>query len=82
MLRRTISGGVSVNETLLHALVEELPFGGIGASGMGAYHGESGFQTCSHRKSVFKQSRFNMLWMLRPPFTRMTDGLISLLLMR
>jgi coniferyl-aldehyde dehydrogenase len=82
VLRRTVSGGVSVNETLLHALVEELPFGGIGASGMGAYHGESGFQTFSHRKSVFEQSRFNILWMLRPPFTRMTDGLISLLLMR
>ena len=82
VLRRTISGGVSVNATLLHALVEELPFGGIGASGMGAYHGESGFQTFSHRKSVFEQSRFSMLWMLRPPYTWVTDGLIRLLLMR
>jgi coniferyl-aldehyde dehydrogenase len=82
VLRRTISGGVSVNATLLHALVEELPFGGIGASGMGAYHGESGFQTFSHRKGVFEQSRFSMLWMLRPPYTRVTDGLIRLLLMR
>jgi coniferyl-aldehyde dehydrogenase len=82
VLQRTISGGVSVNETLMHALVEQLPFGGIGASGMGAYHGESGFQTFSHRKGVFQQSRFNLLWMLRPPFTRATDRVIRLLLMR
>jgi coniferyl-aldehyde dehydrogenase len=82
VLQRTISGGASVNETLMHALVEELPFGGIGVSGMGAYHGESGFQTFSHRKSVLQQSGFNLLWMLRPPFTRMTDGLIRFLVMR
>jgi hypothetical protein len=48
---------------------------------MGAYHGESGFQTFSHRKGVFQQSRFNLLWMLRPPFTRVTDGLIRILMM-
>jgi coniferyl-aldehyde dehydrogenase len=82
VLERTISGGVSVNETLLHALVEELPFGGIGASGMGAYHGESGFRTFSHQKGVFQQSRFSLSWTLRPPFTRVKDGLIRLLLMR
>jgi acyl-CoA reductase-like NAD-dependent aldehyde dehydrogenase len=82
VLRRTISGGVSVNDTLLHALVEELLSGGIGVSRMGAYHGENGFRIFSHRKSVFEQGRFNMMWVLRPAFTRMTDGLISLLLMR
>jgi coniferyl-aldehyde dehydrogenase len=82
VLERTISGGVCVNETLLHSLVEELPFGGIGASGMGAYHGESGFRTFSHQKGVFQQSRFSLLWTLRPPFTRVTDGLIRLLSMR
>jgi coniferyl-aldehyde dehydrogenase len=49
---------------------------------MGAYHGENGFRIFSHRKSVFEQGRFNMMWVLRPAFTRMTDGLISLLLMR
>jgi coniferyl-aldehyde dehydrogenase len=82
VLRRTISGGVSINETLIHALVEELPFGGVGASGMGGYHGETGFQTFSHCKGVFEQSRFNLLWMLRPPFTGVTDRLIKFLLMR
>ena len=70
ILRRTISGGASVNETLMHALVEELPFGGIGASGIGAYHGRIGFQTFSHRKGVFLRSRLNFLWLLRPPFAR------------
>jgi coniferyl-aldehyde dehydrogenase len=51
LLQRTISGGVSINETLVHALVEELPFGGIGSSGIGSYHGKSGFQTLSHAKA-------------------------------
>lgn len=82
VLRRTISGGVSVNETLLHVAVEELPFGGIGASGIGAYHGEIGFQTFSHRKSVFLQSRFNGTWVLRPPFDKVTDLMLKLLLRR
>lgn len=82
VLERTISGGASINETLMHAVVEKLPFGGIGASGMGAYHGEDGFRTFSHRKGVFQQSRFNMLWMLRPPFTRVTEVLIRRLMMR
>ena len=82
VLNRTISGGASVNETLMHIAVEELPFGGIGASGIGAYHGEIGFQTFSHRKSVFLQSRLNGTWMLRPPFDRVTDFMLKLLMRR
>src|SRR5208282_3783898 len=53
VLRKTISGGASVNATLFHFAAENLPFGGVGASGIGAYHGEFGFQTFSHRKGVF-----------------------------
>jgi coniferyl-aldehyde dehydrogenase len=79
VLRRTISGGASVNETLFHFAVEKLPFGGIGASGMGAYHGEFGFQTFSHRKGVFVQSRLNGARFLRPPFGKLTDMLLKLL---
>ena len=51
VLQSTISGGGSVNTTMLHAAIEGLPFGGIGMSGMGAYHGEFGFQTFSHRRA-------------------------------
>jgi coniferyl-aldehyde dehydrogenase len=79
VLRRTISGGASVNETLFHIIVEDLPFGGIGASGMGAYHGEFGFQTFSHRKGVFLQSRHNGARFLRPPFGWVTNLLLKVL---
>jgi coniferyl-aldehyde dehydrogenase len=82
VLRRTFSGGVSINTTLMHALVEGLPFGGTGASGFGAYHGEAGFQTLSHRKSVFLQGRLNFPSILRPPFGALSDSLIRLLMMR
>jgi coniferyl-aldehyde dehydrogenase len=82
VLRRTCSGGASVNTTMMHALVEGLPFGGTGASGFGAYHGEAGFQTLSHRKSVFLQSRFNLSSVLRPPFGALADHVIRVLMMR
>ncbi len=82
VLNKTLSGGVSVNDTLLHVLIEELPFGGIGASGIGAYHGEIGFQTFSHRKGVFLQSRFNGAKFLRPPFGRVTALMLKLLMSR
>ena len=52
VLERTSSGGVCVNHTLLHLTVPSLPFGGVGASGLGAYHGKFSFETFSHRKSV------------------------------
>jgi coniferyl-aldehyde dehydrogenase len=82
VLSRTISGGAAINETLLHVAVEELPFGGIGASGIGAYHGEIGFQTFSHRKSVFLQSRLNGTWLLRPPFDRYSEIVLKALMRR
>jgi coniferyl-aldehyde dehydrogenase len=82
VLQRTISGGASVNETLMHILVEDLPFGGIGASGIGAYHGEIGFQTFSHRKGVFYQSRLNGAALLRPPFGKLASAMLKVLLKR
>ncbi len=57
VLRRTVSGGVCVNDTLFHFTQEALPFGGVGQSGMGRYHGLAGFETFSHLKGVFEQSR-------------------------
>jgi coniferyl-aldehyde dehydrogenase len=79
-LDRVIAGGVAVNDTLLHCVQEELPFGGVGESGMGAYHGEQGFRTFSHAKSVFHQARFNGGGMTKPPYGKRMDRLLSLML--
>ena len=82
VLTRTVSGGVTVNDTLLHYAAESLPFGGVGTSGMGAYHGEFGFQTFSHRKSVFLQNPINGTPLLRPPFGKLTDRMLKFILGR
>jgi coniferyl-aldehyde dehydrogenase len=70
VLARTHSGGVAVNDVGLQFMAEELPFGGVGASGMGAYHGEYGFQRFSHARAVFHQSRLDVAgWAgMRPPY--------------
>ena len=69
VLDRTTSGGVSVNDVVMHVAQEELPFGGVGPAGMGAYHGHDGFREFSHRKSVYHQMKSDMaLRMLRPPY--------------
>ena len=72
VLDRTTSGNVTINDTLLHYAQDDLPFGGVGASGMGAYHGVEGFKSLSHAKGVFEQSRWNMTGALRPPFGLLT----------
>jgi coniferyl-aldehyde dehydrogenase len=79
VLDRTISGGVSLDDTIFHNAMEELPFGGIGPSGMGAYHGEAGFRTFSHAKGVFKQSKLDVarLGGLKPPYGKTTDAAIK-----
>jgi coniferyl-aldehyde dehydrogenase len=81
LLARTVSGGVTVNDTILHIAQNDLPFGGVGASGMGCYHGFDGFETFSKKKAVFFQSRFTTLGLLRPPYGtlagRVTDFLIG-----
>jgi coniferyl-aldehyde dehydrogenase len=68
VLAGTISGGVSINDTLLHIAQERLPFGGIGPSGQGHYHGEFGFRRFSKEKPVFVQSRFSGGGIIRPPY--------------
>jgi coniferyl-aldehyde dehydrogenase len=70
VLERTTSGGVTVNDVVMHVAQEELPFGGIGPAGMGAYHGHDGFREFSHRKSIFHQMKWDIapLRMLRPPY--------------
>jgi len=70
VLGETTSGGVTVNDVIMHVAQEDLPFGGVGPSGMGAYHGFDGFKTFSHAKSVFTQSKLNIADFagLRPPY--------------
>lgn len=80
VLRNTVSGGAAVNECLLHQVQEDLPFGGVGPSGMGAYHGREGFNTFSHRKAVFQQSRFNAAKFLLPPYGERIDKILKMLL--
>jgi coniferyl-aldehyde dehydrogenase len=70
VLDQTISGGVTVNDCLTHALAKSLPFGGIGHSGMGAYGGKAGFLTFSHARSIYRQGKSSKAELaLRPPFT-------------
>jgi coniferyl-aldehyde dehydrogenase len=68
VLNRTTSGGVSVNDVVMHVAMEDLPFGGIGPSGMGSYHGVDGFKTFSHAKAVFQQTGRDLTAMIRPPY--------------
>ncbi|WP_375207567.1 coniferyl aldehyde dehydrogenase [Hyphococcus sp.] len=79
VLQNTVSGGVTVNDVLWHVAQENLPFGGVGKSGIGAYHGEAGFNAFSHLKPVFYQSRFAAGGVLHPPYTEKTKKVLSLL---
>ena len=78
LLDRTISGGVTLNDVIFHVSQEELPFGGIGPSGMGAYHGEIGFRTFSHAKAVYSQPRIDVAGLagMKPPYGKATRATI------
>lgn len=79
VLERTIAGGVSVNDTVLHFAQSDLPFGGVGPSGMGHYHGREGFLTFTKQKPVLYQARWSSLKMMRPPYRRTADRLLKFL---
>ena len=70
VLARTQSGGATVNGTLMHIAQEALPFGGVGPSGQGSYHGIEGFKRFSHARSVFRVRAFNGFETFRPPYGR------------
>ncbi len=78
-LHRLLAGGVTVNDTLLHITQESLPFGGVGASGMGHYHGQWGFDTFSKLKPVFRQSRLNGMALFLPPYRPLMRRLLALM---
>lgn len=73
VLEGTISGGAVVNNTMLHYSVEDLPFGGVGASGQGAYHGEAGFETFTHARSVFEAPVWHPSRLIQPPYGKIFD---------
>lgn len=82
VLERTHSGGVSINDTLMHAAQDDLPFGGVGPSGMGNYHGREGFLTFSQAKAVFTKQRLNAARLIYPPYGKAIQRLIYKLFMR
>jgi coniferyl-aldehyde dehydrogenase len=79
ILHETLAGGVTVGDTLMHFLNEGLPFGGVGASGFGTYHGERSFLTFSVEKAVFRQARQAGTQLLRPPYGTTFEHVIGLL---
>ena len=79
VLRRTVSGGVTVNDTLMHVAHDNLPFGGIGPSGWGAYHGVDGFLRFSHQKAVFLQAKWSPAAWLYPPYGAKFERIMALI---
>lgn len=79
VLEQTISGGVTINDVIFHISAEDLPFGGIGPSGMGAYHGLDGFRTFSHAKAIYRQSRLNIAKIagIAPPYGKALQKTIA-----
>jgi coniferyl-aldehyde dehydrogenase len=79
VLSGTVSGGVSVNDTLMHIAHENLPFGGVGDSGWGAYHGHTGFLRFTHEKAVLVQSKLGMGHLFYPPYGPRFEQVTSML---
>ncbi|UQS13750.1 coniferyl aldehyde dehydrogenase [Pseudomonas sp. HS6] len=82
VLHETHSGGVCLNDTLLHVAQDDMPFGGIGPSGMGHYHGHEGFLTFSKAKGVLVKQRFNAAKLIYPPYGKSIQKLIQKLFIR
>ncbi|HIF17430.1 MAG TPA: coniferyl aldehyde dehydrogenase [Cycloclasticus sp.] len=80
IIKNTMSGGVCINETVLHAGQHDMPFGGIGNSGMGHYHGQEGFNEFSKLRPIFKQFKFPALPLLYPPYGKMFSFVYQLMI--
>lgn len=82
IIHHTTAGGMVINDVLAHAGMEDAPFGGIGPSGMGSYHGLEGFKTFSHAKTVVTQSKINMMKYtgMIPPYNKKTDDSLNFML--
>ena len=79
VLNETIAGSVAINDTVMQFAQVELPFGGVGASGMGQYHGPYGFHAFSKLKPVLYQARWTAMKLMRPPYRRIADLLVRFL---
>ena len=79
LLDRVMSGGVSVNDALFHVGQHDLPFGGVGESGMGHYHGYEGFVTFSKMRPVFYQASFSAVKLLWPPYGKFATKYLDFL---
>ncbi len=79
LLHRCVAGGVTINDTLMHNAVSNLPFGGVGPSGMGHYHGREGFMTFSKAMPVFYQARLGSFDLFKPPYRGLADRLVAFL---
>lgn len=77
LLRRTYSGGVTLDDVVMHVAMEDLPFGGVGPSGMGRYHGREGFLTFSNQRAIYRQARFDVGKLLRPPYGKGVRSLLK-----
>ena len=77
MIEELLSGATSINDTLSHVAIHDLPFGGVQYSGMGEYHGQEGFDRFSKLKAVFEQSRFSAMSLIYPPVGKMAKALLS-----
>lgn len=79
VLAHTQSGGVTINDVAMHFACDDLPFGGIGASGMGNYHGFEGFKTFSHARAVYRQSRIDLMKLAGtlPPYSDKVDRMMA-----
>lgn len=82
ILQQTHSGGVCINETVFHVAADDAPFGGIGPSGMGHYHGKEGFLTFSHAKTVLSRGRFNTGKFVHPPYGTVIQRILMKLFLR
>ena len=80
IIARIPSGNVACNETIMHYAQSALPFGGVGESGMGVYHGHEGFKRLSHARSVFAQRRPNLVPWVYPPYSNRSNRLLKLIL--
>ena len=80
--RETHSGGMCLNDTVLHVAQDDMPFGGVGASGMGAYHGKEGFETFSHAKAIHSKGFINATQVIYPPHNGFLQKLIFKLFIR